>query len=408
MALGEVIVLAPQCLTSTGEGLLSFVLRLENLDIEKYSVQFAADIPPSTRDTRLKAMAWNGLASLILPGNLHGETPIRVELFDRLSGRRFVGAFTLSVQSLADSGTIIVNTGNQAVRGNAVNYQPIEVRGGETRPVESVEDLVRVHVPLREEHLEDPVSIGELMREEQLVVLSSVPPIRVLDLHIGAQLVVGRCHRSDLQKETAAWDRLRQACTARSPSVDWVTVWDDVRFNRLLAVLSLEPEQENFTLQVENPTDYSRSAARSLAILVNGEALAEVKPGGSFGADVAPDEEIILGIRYAGEVLEFLRIVIEEVETAGVIVPVVRTFRSRFRWSLEGTAAKDREEIHFLGLWIPRSSEEIKKILKRSTNGLWVSFPEEDDLGLEIDWSRRLHVLTVAGTVNLRSCLGGG
>jgi len=407
--LQELTVLVPERLTSTGEGLLSFVVQVENLNSRRYTARCFVELPGGGAGTRLgAAVGVDGQANLVFPGHLHGQTLVRLDLFDRERGRRLTGAFTLMVRHSASTGNIVINAGDRQVSGNAVNYQPIEVRGVERKAVETVGDRVRVHVPLRQERLQDAVPLGELVGKERILVLSNEAPIRVLDIHVGQRLVVGRCYARDIRKERAAWDRLRKACPSDGPRVDWVTAWDDARLNRLLAVLELETAPEGHVLHVENPTDYSRRASRALGVSVEGGELEMIAAGERGSVAVGGEEEIVIAADCAVRPQEFLRFTVEEVEAGGAIIPVIRTIRSRFRWPPVPEDGGDGDEIRFLGLWIPRSSRELERILRPSNSRLWVSFPEEEALGLEIDWSRRYRSLAVAGTVNLRACMDRG
>jgi len=339
----------------------------------------------------------------VLPGDLNGQTSIRFDLFDRELGRRFTGAFTLTIQGTTATGSIVINAGSQQLSGNAVNYQPIEVRGVETRPVETVGDQIRIAVPLEREHLQDPVPIGEITGDERFLVLSSEPPVRVLDIHMGPRLIVGRCYGKDIQKGSKAWDRVRMACPMRRPGIDWVVVWDDARFNRLLAVLDLETTRDGYLLHVENPTDYSRVPS-PLEIATDGENAAVADAGDRVSVPVRAEQEVALRSACAEGAQEFLRVIVEELEAGEAIVPVVRTIRSRFRWPPDAEGAG---EIHFLGLWLPWTAPDLERILRPSHSRLWIAFPEENALGLEIDWNYRFRSLAIAGTVNLRACLDG-
>ena len=183
--------------------------------------------------------------------------------------------------------------------------------------------------------------------------------------------------------------------------MNWVTVWDDRRLNRLLVAVEVQEEQDRTVLRFENLTDYSRLAAKSMEVLVEGVSRGRVEPGEMADIAILPGEEIVLSVEAPAGMLEVLRRTAEDVVAGEVVITVIRTIRSRFSWPPEG----DRREIHFLGLWIPRTRDELSRLLRPSGSSLWVGFPEENGLGLEIDWNRRLASLAVAGTVNLKACL---
>ncbi|HHQ48623.1 MAG TPA: hypothetical protein ENK19_07035, partial [Acidobacteria bacterium] len=392
--LQEVVVLVPERLTSTGDDRVSFVVQVEDLEAHRYEACCRVDLPDEA-GTRLAAPVGEGRpANLILPAHLHGQTCITLDLFDRRRGRRLTGAFTLNVEHRMPTGNIVIHAGSQQLSANAVNYQPIEVRGVDPRPVKTVGDWIRIHLPLREESLGDAVPLAELEADDSVVVLSRMAPVRVLDLHTGPHLVVGRCYGRDVRREPAAWNRLRKACRSEPPHIDWVTVWDDPRFNRLLTVVELEANPAGYLLKVENPTDYSRLAA-VLEIDVDGTERTRVEPGARGSVEVAPGQEIVMGTVRGGVPEEFLRIVLEEVEAGEVVIPVVRTIRSRFRWPPKPDGNEESREIHFLGLWIPRAQKELERLLSPSGSRLWITFPEEGALGLEIDWNREYQSLAV-------------
>ncbi len=401
--LREVELLVPRSVDSGGDGLLSFAVKVETpLDPRRYEVQLFVDLPGGEAGARLRAAAGpGGLANLVLPGRLHGQTSVNVDIFDRERGRRFRGAFLLTVRRTTQTGSIVVNAGGHQVSENAVNYQPIDIRGVEARPVETVGDRVRMHLPLEEQHLQDPIPIHELIDGERFLVLSEEPVVRVLDIHVGPRLVVGRCYGRDIPGGSKAHERLCEVCPGKVPRVNWVTAWDDRRLNRLLVAVEVQEEPDRTVLRFENLTDYSRLAAKPMEVLVEGTSRGRVEPGETVDIATLPGEEIVLCVEAPPGTLEVLRLTTENVEVGRAGITVIRTIRSRFFWPPD----REGREIHFLGLWIPRTREDLSGLLQSLGGSLWVGFPEEDGLGLEIDWDGRLASLAVAGTMNLRACL---
>jgi len=409
--LREVTVLAPRELKSTGDGRLSFDVRFEELDTKRFEAACRVPAPrPGEGILAERRADGSGLVSLVLPGDLHGKIRVEIDLFDKETGRRLEESFKVNVKKLISGGPTFVHLEGQVVSDFGISKQNFEMHGQTPKLIETVSEHVRIHVSLHEKQFEGGVPLEDLTDGEGPLLLSQAP-MRVLDVHVGERLVVGRCYSRDLRTDRRAWSRLQEACAARKtgvaskPGVDWITVWDDTRFSRLLALLDLEQEHGGYTLHVENPTDYSR-AQKELRMVHGDTGETPVKPGERASVVIEPGKEIVLGVLHGrDETLEFLRMRLEEVQAGGVVVPVVRTVRWRFPWPSAGGDGQDVHKIHFLGVWIPRPKRDVEEILRLRKSMLWVQFPEERRLVLQVHWSTELKSLAVASNINLSDCM---
>jgi hypothetical protein len=188
---------------------------------------------------------------------------------------------------------------------------------------------------------------------------------RVLSLHVGQRLVLGRCYAS--QMKGASRDRLRGMSP---PRVHWVSVWDDAQLNRLLA--AFEFEDVGTRLRVENLTDYSH---RPHSLVLGAEKELLIAPGGTAAWRLQDGEVLRLQAVLDSGRREVARLRYDEVRVGHTVWPVLTTDGTRFDVPPE----EPRHHVAYLGAWIGQRLELLEETLKRlEKQTLAIRFYQED------------------------------
>ncbi len=415
--LREVTIVLPTSLLSPGKGTLSLPIRLDGVDLEDYRVSCKIEGIVERRE-----FDRSGALALLLPGDLIGGLNPTIEVAHRRGGGRFSGAFRVEISHYSAPGISVATNGHE-VEGTGVVYQPIEVYGREAKAVEVVGRDARVTVPLKPEMPDNEVPLRNLIEREECLLLPDRGDgiLRVLQIAVGPQLVIGRCYASQLNPA----GRLRLE-RVKAGIVDWVSSWDDTGLNRVSAALRHGSRKVDApldlagllegalrrgssagrietVLEIENLTDYSRH--RSPLFVEGGGRRASVEPAQVESLEVHDGTvvSITTGEGSASRLVSRFRF--EDLDAGNVAVPVYRTDGMTFRSPPDGgTGALT---VHFLGVWIPLEDKKLRKILKVAAEPLHIAFPA-DEVFLWIGWNARRKAMMVTGNEDLVSCLGGG
>lgn len=366
-------VLAPERLVSSGDGTVSFTLTLDGDTYRSWDrrlrIEGLPDGYPSQREFR------GGTVAMTLPGNHYGELLARIEISHGLYGTTLLGAFKLQVDRRSES-ALTINTAAHHVEGkHGVVYQPIDLGGFEvSEDVQVVGNRVRIPVPLLEEASGASVPLSNVLERERFLVVPDFRDgiTRVLSVHVGPRLAIGRCFRSQLH--AAARERLDAEGIDR---VHWVTTWDDDRLHQVSAALQLRSTKHGDEIEVSSLTDYSRHGK---AIRLLGEATepeeAELGPGKKCSVQVNNESVLALVVGRGTAERMAAQLSYEELEYGGVLVPVIRTQDTVFTSPPDGGIGSLR--VHYLGLWIPWKPRKLQRLLKGTgPAALSVIFPKD-------------------------------
>jgi|GEM_PF-5415528 len=386
----EIRLLVPKELASTGSGVLAFNIELDGNPYRDWTRKGRLEEVTACGGCKT-AGEFNsrGILSLSIPGDLSGEITPVLEFVHPRDGSRLVGCFCLKINRIINN-VIHVQTGEHKLEGDAVHYNPVEIHGGSSVRTETVGDKVRATIKLGRERPESGIPLDDIIEKEGFVRLNDRGDgiLRVLQIHVGRTLVMGRCYTSQINPEAR-----RKLDALAQRRVHWITNWDDARINQVSAQLRYSAAGGQDRLEITNLTDYSRYGH---AIVVEGESVEPFKiPPGDTGAVSVANEgplSLLMGEGTGRALLariDFENVPLDQ-EAGAVAVPVFRTDRSTFRFPPDGGA--EAASVHFLGVWIPQDPRTLQKNLTHDPEmTLTLVFPHDEvTLFLGYDPHRRL------------------
>ena len=238
------------------------------------------------------------------------------------------------------------------------------------------------------------VSLSTLVSREDVLPLPDRGDkvARVLSLHVGQRLVLGRCYAS--QMTGASRNRLQSLSPAR---VHWVSAWDDAELNRLWVALDFE--DAGTRLRVENLTDYSH---RPHSFLVSGDKELLVDPGKTISWPLEDGEVLRLQAVLSGGRRDVTRLRYDLVPVGRAAMPVLTTDGTRFAVPPENP----RHQVAYFGAWVGVRLEVLEKTLKRmEKQSLPIRFYQED-VRLEVTYVVERDAAVVHSNEDLAGGLG--
>lgn len=242
------------------------------------------------------------------------------------------------------------------------------------------------------------ISLGAFLRSEALVNLPMGPPgsSRVLALHVGNDLTLGRCFSRQLH--TSAAKRIHSTGVNR---VAWVVAWDDASLNQLIARQSLTWRGDDLVLSVENMTDYSHSSQKIICRF--GSRRKKIPPGQTLRSPLGPDENVDLLVGMPEKKIVSFSVHLENV--GGWEIPIVSTQNTSF-------PAKNLEtgipvHVSFHGIWIPVEPQRLEQMLGRGEQALRVGLADSDDW-VSFSMDPEMHQINISASpdIDLRSGRG--
>lgn len=342
----------------------------------------------------------SGQASLSLPADVMGEVTLVFELDNPRFGRRFQGDLSLHVDRHENSGPIHVVAGGHHVEGSGVVYQPIEIKGGSGQLVEVAGDKLGFEIDLYEENLGGAMPLEDLAERHEFLVLPDRGDriVRVLSIDLGPELVLGRCYFSQLHERARA--KLEQS---QSDRVHWVTCWDDAALNQVSARLVFRPGMEE-KVEVHNLTDYS-PRRQAVGVSEQGEPARTIAPGASVEVEISPERWLEVGAGEGTNRRVLARLEFEQILCGASPIPSFRTTNTGFRSPPGG--GPEAVMVHFLGVWIPWTPTQLKRLLEEFGAPITVAF-DRDDVYLWIEYRRGERRVMASGNIDLRACVEAG
>jgi len=393
----ELLLEVPTRLTTTGQGKLSFTVRIHGNEYPGWERTCRIEgLTGTGHDLGSSPFHASGVAALLIPGDVSGTLLASVDLAEPHGGIRLTGAFQLTIDRFSDV-NIRIDAANQELSERGVVYQPIDVRGVGTETLEVVGDRVRLPIPLVEEQPARSIPLEDVLELERYLPLPERDDgiARVFSIHLGPTTVVGRCFASQLDAKSAALvQELGQRC------VHWVTLWDDCRVNKVSAMLRYLPSGDHQSLAIRNLTDYSR-ARRELHITDAG-GTRTLPPGELVEIPLEAEDLLAIGSGEGRSHRMLVRCRYEEVTIGSMKLPLFRTERTTFRFPPDGSELS--LQIHYLGIWLPFELETFERSLDLAAEPLKVGFPRD----MVYFWIRYRHahsLLTVSSNEDLRQCL---
>ncbi|MCP4659756.1 MAG: hypothetical protein GY856_30505 [bacterium] len=397
MMVRELLLEVPTRLTTTGQGKLSFTVRIHGNEYPEWERSCRIEgLTGTSHDLGSSPFHASGAAALLIPGDVSGTLLASVDLAEPHGGIRLTGAFQLTIDRFGDV-NIRIDTADQEVGERGVVYQPINVSGVGTETLEVVGDKVHLPIPLVEEQPARSLPLEDILDLEQYLPLPERDDgiARVFSIHLGSTTVVGRCFASQLDAKSATLlQELDQHC------VHWVTLWDDCRVNKVSAMLRYQPSGDQQSLLIRNVTDYSR-ARRELHLIDSGGTRA-LPPGESAEIPLEAEDLVAIGSGEGRNHRVLVRCRYEEVILGSMKLPLFRTERTTFRFPPDGSELS--LQIHYLGIWLPFELETFERTLDLAAEPLKVGFTRD----MVYFWIRYRHahgLLTVSSNEDLRQCL---
>jgi len=331
--LSQVTLAVPQGLTLVGDRQMVFTVDLLSDLPEGWvaSCRVAGD--------ELGDIPFQGrMAQLRVPPDQAGELMLTLSLEEASSGRLRQGVFRVKVES---EGSVVVYGDGAAVYSG--------------EPTQTIGPRHQINVGLEEARRFRPILLHDLLAREEVVPLAEGVDgsTRVLSLHAGLSLVVGRCYASQLHASSRR--RLQRVGAQR---VHWVSSWDDPQLNQIVAHLGYDEASEE--LVVENLTDYSHTP-QTVRVLGGGEE-SELLPGDSQRRPLRSGEPLHLEVGVAERRRQVVKIRFEEILVGHTLCPVFTTEGTRFPFPPQGA---DRRMVGYLGAWIALPLQTLERLLEK-------------------------------------------
>ena len=234
-------------------------------------------------------------------------------------------------------------------------------------------------------------------REEILPLVEKEGRLRVLSLHVGPHLVVGRCYSQHLNDPSR--QRLRRSGASR---VHWASAWDDDRVNRIVARLVMREADNGAVegLEVENLTDYSHTP-QSLRFENGGEVF-DVGAGESRLLRLEAGDRFQLVVGQGSRRRDVVRLRYEEMTVGHTQLPVLTSEGTRFPFPPDDPAPKS---IAFLGAWIPRSMAQFERHLEAMEKQTMEVRFLKDGVNLSLAWAAERGAVVVHSNEDLSRAL---
>lgn len=411
--LQEITLTVPKRLQTDGKGRLNFTVEIEGNVLADRRYRRTGRIDGvTTSDGCRPAAEFDdlGCVALSFPGDISNEIRIVVEFADRHTGDRLTGGLKIPVEHVTGT-NIVVDARSGNANGYGLISKNVRVHGGELRTFK-VESR-SVVVPLVHRLSESAVPLRALTQNGVILDVSrpGSDVLRVLQVCAAPRLVIGRCRASQLRKwardkgdevAAAALKRLRSAGSNR---IGWTLAWDNRRVPRLVAALEPIRRDDEYAFGVTSLTDYSPKPAR--LFLSTGDPPVELEPGRTAEIVLVSESqsEFTVGQGFAAE--EVVRFVADAAVVGDVQLPAVRTRQTTFRWTDPDSGAS--WDVQYLGVWIPRTLQQLGVLLRAAHEHLPITFTDEDDtFSLWLSWDERADDVMVSSNYDLRSALERG
>lgn len=242
------------------------------------------------------------------------------------------------------------------------------------------------------------ISLDSFLRSEALVSLPvrQLGDHRVLSLHVGSSLILGRCFSKQLRSSAAT--RIHAAGSSR---VDWVVAWDNASLNQVITKQCLTWRGTDWVLEIESLTDYSRSS-QDMIYRAGSRRQETISPGQTLSDLFMTGEEIELRAGMPEKRIVDFSLHVENV--GGWKVPIVSTKNTSF----PANTLEDGHpiQVSFYGIWIPMEPGRLGQVLADWGQSLRIYIADNDDW-ISLSGAPKTHQVNVSASPEIDLAPGG-